>query len=193
MEVEGGSEELDKIKYALMIHVPGESPETYSKFYETADSIDWYVGVGGMEQAEELMKQLTSDGFTTVNLCGDFDEATTQRFSEIGKGEVKVRAARYLPEEEKKLESLNSAKEYGFLSYMPGLKQIDQILLESQECNTRVMLVPDLAQACVAAEELIRAGVDLIELCGWFDSEKTKTVIDTIQCTVPVGSCGLSS
>ena len=177
------------VRYALMINVPGESPATYSKVYETQENYDWYVGTGDMEMATTLMKQLVAEEFDMVNLCGDFDDEMLQRFIEIGEGKTKVSAARYAPEELRKLESLSSIKEYGFISLMPGIDQIERLELRSDECNTYVLLVRDLEMACDAAKELVEMGIDLIELCGWFDSQKTQSIIDAIHGKAPVGSC----
>lgn len=177
------------VRYALMINVPGESPATYSKVFETQENYDWYVGTGDMDMATILMKQLVAEEFEMVNLCGDFDDEILQKFIEIGQGKTKVSAARYIPEELQKLEALTSLKEYGFISLMPGIDQIERLQLLSKECNTHVFLVNDLEMACVAATELVEKGVDLIELCSWFDSTKTQAVITAIHGKVPVGSC----
>ena len=181
------------IRYALMINVPGESPATYSKVYETQENYDLYVGTGDMDMATELMKQLSEEGFEMVNLCGDFDDEIVQRFIKIGQGKIKVSAARYSPQELLKLEELTSLKEYGFISFMPSIEQIECLDLFSNECNTHVFLVRDLEMACEAAAKLIEMGADAIELCGWFDSLKTQAIIDAIHCKVPVGSCAYTN
>ncbi|PKM85275.1 MAG: hypothetical protein CVU86_03170 [Firmicutes bacterium HGW-Firmicutes-11] len=180
------------IRYALMINVPGQSPATYSKVYETPENYDWYVGTGDMEMATILMKQLVAEEFETVNLCGDFDDEILQKFIEIGEGKTKVSAARYAPEELMKLEALTSLKEYGFISLMPGIDRIERLELLSDECNTHIFLVKDIDMACDAAAELVESGVDLIELCGWFEPNKTQAIIDAIDGKVPVGSCAQS-
>ena len=177
-------------KYALMIKVPGESPATYSKVFENRDSHDLYVGVGDMDTAAELMKQLAEEGYETVNLCGGFDDEAVQEFTGIGQGKVKVSAARYSPEELSKLEKLTSFKEYGFISFMPDVEQIERLNLFSGECNTHVLLVRDMEMACQAADELAGMGIDCIELCGWFDPPKTQSIIDAVKGKAPVGSCG---
>ena len=45
--------------------------------------------------------------------------------------------------------------------------------------------------ACEAAKELLDKGVYFIELCSWFDEEKTRAVIAAVDGKLPVGSCGL--
>ena len=42
-----------------------------------------------------------------------------------------------------------------------------------------------------AAQKLVSEGVKFIEICSWFDAERTQSVIDAIDGAVPVGSCGL--
>jgi hypothetical protein len=181
------------VRYALMINVPGESPATYSKVYETQENHDLYVGTGDMDMATGLMKQLAEEGFEMINLCGGFDDEIVQRFIEIGQGKIKVSAARYFPEELLKLEALTSLKEYGFISFMPGIDKIDCLKLFSKECNTHVFLVRDMEMACQAAAELVEMGADIVELCGWFDSQKTQEIIAAIHGKVPVGSCAYTN
>ena len=176
-------------RYALMVHVPGESPATYSKIYDNNGNHELYAGVGDMDMAAELMMRLAEEGFEMVNLCGDFDDETVQKFIEIGQGKIKVSAARYSPEEQLKLEGLTSLKEYGFLSYVPDIDQIERLDLFSEECNTHVFFVRDIEAACRAAVELTEMGADAIELCSWFDPPKTQAVIDAIHGKAPVGSC----
>jgi len=177
------------IKYAMMIHVPGESPATYSTVYDNQEYHDLYVGVDNMEMGAGLMAQLAEEGYEMVNLCGDFDDETVKKFIDIGKGEIKVSAARYSPEELSKLEKRASLKEFGFISYMPVVDRIGRLDLFSEECNTHVFLVRDLEMALQAAAELNRMGIDLIELCSWFDPLKTQAVIDAVGGNAPVGSC----
>lgn len=177
-------------RYALIINVPGESPETYSKVYESQESHELYVGIDNIDMATALMKKLAQDGFEMVNLCGDFNDETLQKFIEIGQGKIAVSAARYTPDELVKLEKLSSMKEYGFLSYMPNLEQMDYLELFSEECNTHVSFVRDMDMACQAAVELVQQGIDIIELCSWFDAPKTQAIINAVQGKVPVGSCG---
>jgi len=60
--------------------------------------------------------------------------------------------------------------------------------------NTHIVYVKDLDQAVEAARKFAEDGVDGIELCGWFDLEKTKAIIaavESVSKTIPVGSNGL--
>ena len=177
-------------KFALIINVAGASPETYSTVFENAESYNLFVGTGDMEMAGRLVKQLSEDGFELINLCGDFNDEITKKFLEIGQGKLRVLHANYFPNELKKLEALPSFQEYGFISITRGLENMDRLALFSEECNTQIMLVNDLDMACHAAKELVEKGVSFIELCSWFDAERTQTVIDAIDGKVPVGSCG---
>ncbi|GAB1475478.1 hypothetical protein MASR2M70_03100 [Bacillota bacterium] len=178
-------------KFALIMNVPGESPETYSKAYENAESYNLFVGSGNDEMAAALVRQFAEDGFEAINLCGDFNEEHVKRFVEIGQGKIEVSYADYTPEELRKLEALPSLKEYGFICFEESLENMESLELLSEECNTKVMLVRDLDMACRAAKELVEKGIYFIELCGWFNAERTQAVIEAIDGKVPVGSCGL--
>jgi hypothetical protein len=180
-------------KFALIMNVPGESPETYSKSYENAESINLFVGSGDMEMAAGLVKQYADDGFELINLCGDFNEELAKRFIEIGQSKIAVFYADYSPDELKKLEALPSLKEYGFICMEKSLEKMEHLELLSNECNTTIMLVKDLDMACHAAKKLVEKGIYFIELCSWFNTERTQAVIEAIDGKLPVGSCGLHS
>ncbi len=178
------------LKFAFIMNVAGESPKTYSKMHETSEETSLFVGTGDMDMAAELVGQLAVEGIELINLCGDFDDDITQKFIEIGKGKIRIFHADYFPEELAKLEALPSLKEFGIISITRGLEEMDHLELFSPECNTRVMLVKDMEMACDASKELVLKGVHFIELCSWFDVERTKAIIEAIGGAVPVGSCG---
>lgn len=179
-------------KFALIMNVSGESPETYSKVYEIKDNYNLFAGTGSMEMAAELVKKLADSGFELVNLCGDFDDEITKRFMKTTQGKMRIYHADYFPEEMAKLEAAPSLKEYGFLCIVDGLEKTERFALLSEECNTSLMLVKDLQMACQAAETLAAEGIHFIELCSWFDQEKTQAIIAAVDGKVPVGSCGLN-
>ena len=52
--------------------------------------------------------------------------------------------------------------------------------------------VETVDQACDAAKELVKSGVQMIELCGGFDEEAVQRVIDAIDGQVPVGAAAYS-
>ena len=58
------------LKYAFLINVPGQKPETYNGVYENSESYNVVAGTGDMEMAKEYVGKLTADGFTLLNLCG---------------------------------------------------------------------------------------------------------------------------
>lgn len=53
--------------------------------------------------------------------------------------------------------------------------------------TAQIIGVADLSQACQAAEQLCREGVDCIELCGAFGPQGAEAVIQATQGRVPVG------
>ena len=177
-------------KFAFIMNIPGESPKTYSKVYENAESYSLFAGTGDMDMAAGLVKQLAGEGFEVINLCGDFDDDITKKFMEITENKMRILHADFFPEEMKKLEAQASLKEYGIICIVRGLEQMESFDLLSEDCNTRLMLIRDLDQACSAAVELVNKGIDFIELCSWFDKEKTQAIIAAINGKVPVGSCG---
>ena len=72
-----------------------------------------------------------------------------------------------------------------------GLAETAAYELKDPVANTHIRFIRDGEGACEAAKGLVADGVTFIELCSWFDAEKTNAVIKAIDCQVPVGSCGL--
>ena len=74
---------------------------------------------------------------------------------------------------------------------MDGVEDTQKFELRNEECNTYVRFTKDLEAAKAAAKELTDQGVYFIEICSYFDEEKTRAIIDAVGGKVPVGSCGI--
>ncbi len=177
-------------KYVFIANIPGVSPDTYVASYENEESKTIVMGTSSMEVTEEMVKKYDGEGFDLIDLCGDFDDAALEQFSEVVTGDMRLTHADYFPEELEKLDALPSMKEYGIIAITRGVEKTQELLLESRICNTHVRLIKDLDGAKEAAKSLVAGGINFIELCSWFDKEKTKEIIATIDGKVPVGSCG---
>ena len=178
-------------KFALIAKVSGTSPETYSEVFENKESYNLFAGTESIETASLLVASLLEKEIEEINLCGTFDDEETETLRSVGKDKIEIFNAKYSTAEMEKLSDLKSLKEYGFISITKNIDKLIGLDLLSEECNTRIMLVKDLDMACKAAEQLLDNGIQLIELCSWFDNEKTKKISDAIKGKVPVGSCGL--
>jgi len=178
------------IKYAFVMNVPGECPDTYSITYEDEGSLNLVVGTGNMEMAEDLIKKLAKEGFVWVDLCGDFDDAITAKLSDATEGKVRLLHADYLPLELQKLNALEDLTEYGVIIKADDDVDVQYFELKSNECNAYIAFAKDIDDAGKAAKRLMVKGVAFIELCGWFDKEKTEMIIEAIEGKVPVGTCG---
>ncbi len=179
------------LQFAYIINMPGYNPNTYADQYNNADSKSVIVGVDGIEGAKAYLQQLAEAGFTLVNLCSDFDDAAAEEIRKNADGSMKIRNANYFCEEGEKLAALEAPSEYGVIVVMNGVEESVKRYLASPECNTTVYFVKDLEAAKEAASALKGQGIHFIELCSWFDEEKTRAVIDSIGGSVPVGSCGI--
>ena len=178
------------LKFAYIINMPGQTPDTYSAVYENAESYNKIVGVDGVESAKNYVKSLADDGYTLFNLCGDFDDEITADIQAAAGEDVKIRHADYLPEEMEKMGRLEDLSTYGIVIVMRGVETPQQVELKCDDCDTTAIFVKDLEQAQEAAKKLTDGGIAFIELCSWFDKEKTEAVIDAVGGAVPVGSCG---
>ena len=95
---------------------------------------------------------------------------------------------------EKNWDDIRVFIEYGMI-ILGNVEEPVRRELAAPEMNTHIVYVKDLEQAAAAAKQLAEEGVDGIELCGWFDLERTKSVIAAVESVskkIPVGSNGLS-
>ena len=74
---------------------------------------------------------------------------------------------------------------------MSGVEDPEEVVLSNNGSYAKATFVKNQEQANEAAKQLTAEGMDDIELCSWFDAEKTQKVIEAIGGSVPVGSCGI--
>ena len=178
------------LKYAFLINVPGQKPETYKGVYENSESYNVVAGTGDMEMAKEYVGKLAADGFTLLNLCGDFDDEITAQLCEIAGPDVKIKHADYLPEQGAMVEALPEFSKYGVVVVMRGVEEPTEVVVDKPELYTKAIFVKDQEQANAAAKKLADEGVHDIELCSWFDKARTESVIEAVGGACPVGTCG---
>lgn len=178
------------LKYAFLINVPGQTPETYSAVYENSESYNLIAGTDNMDMAKEFAAKLVSEGYTLFNLCGDFDDEVTGQMQQAAGPDVKFRHADYLPEQLAKVEALEKFEKYGIVIVMRGVEEPQEVALSCPQLSTKAIFVKDQAQAIEAAKKLAAEGVDDIELCSWFDRVKNEEIIEAIGGAAPVGTCG---
>lgn len=178
------------LKFTWLVNVPGQSPETYCGVYENAESYNVVAGTDNMEMAKEFVKKQAEDGFTLFNLCGDFDDEITAQMQELAGEGVKIRHADYLPAELEKVSALEEFSEYGIVVVMNGVEEPSEVDINVGGMHTRAIFVKDQDQANEAAKVLSDAGMHGIELCSWFNKERTESVIAAIDGKTPVGTCG---
>ena len=179
-------------RFALIINVPGASLGTCSKVYENKDSYNEFIGSGSMEMAGQIVQSLLEKDIEEIDLCGAFDDQETEKLRNITQNKIEIFNSKHSPEELRKVKEMNSFNKYGFISITKGIETMQSLELLGEKRNNHIILVKDLDMACQAANMLLENGVDLIELCSWFDDEKTQSVIDAINGKIPVGSCGVA-
>lgn len=179
-------------RFALIVKISGASPETYRKVYENNESYNLFIGIDPMDETRDLIEELLEDDIEEINLCGAFDNEETKALQNLAKGRLEIFNAKYFSEELPKVQNIDSLREYGFISITKNINKLMPMNIDGEKGNTRIMLVKDLEMACLAAQQLVDGGIQLIELCSWFDNEKTQTIIDSINGKVPVSSCGLN-
>ena len=180
-------------KYAYVENVPGLEEEQYRAFFDDGEYINQIAGFDGVDVCMDYVKELIRDGYSLINLCGDFGGEHVQELMKDAPEGTKVCYAAYLPEEQTKLEALEQYIEYGMI-IVGNVEESARLELLAPAMNTHVVFVKDLEQAVEAARKFAEDGVDGIELCSWFDLEKTKAIIAAVEAIsqkIPVGSNGI--
>ncbi len=177
------------MKFAFLMNMPGETPETCYGEYNNEKNQNRIIGME-KEVVEDYIKILAEDGFGRVDLCGDFTESDVEILTKASNGKININYAKYFPVEIEKMDKLESLFEYGIIIFDDGVETTEWLEILNKQGNTYVTFVKDMCCAMEAGRELVKKGVAFIELCGWFDSEKTEQMISAIDGGVPVGTCG---
>ena len=181
-------------KYAFLENVPDLSVDAYSDFFDDGEWLSLIAGLNVVDKVMEYAKELIADGYSLINLCGDFnDEHIAELMKDAPEG-VEIHYAAYLPEELRKLEALDEYKEYGQIIF-GDVEDPVRLELQSPEMNTHTVFIKDLDQALQEADQFAKNGVDGIELCRGFDLDMTKSIIAAVEAidpTIPVGSNGIT-
>jgi alanine racemase len=78
--------------------------------------------------------------------------------------------------------------DYAFIVKAPGYGlQTHQAVLESPELKTRVVGVASASEALQAADALLKAGVDIVELSGGFSAKEARRIRARFGPSVCVG------
>lgn len=181
-------------KYAFLENVPDLSVDGYSDCFDDGEWLSLVAGLNGVEQVLEYAKALIADGYSLINLCGDFNEEHVAELMKDAPEGTEIHFAAYLPEEQRKLEALDQYIEYGQIIF-GGVEEPVHLELQAPEMNTHTVFIKDLEQAIREAERFAKAGVDGIELCSSFDLDMTKSIIAAVEAIdpkIPVGSNGIS-
>lgn len=181
-------------KYAFIENVPGLSVDGYMKTFDDGEWLNQIAGFDGMDKVMDYAKALIQDGYSLINLCGDFGEEHVAELMKDAPEGTEVHYAAYLPSEVAKLDALEEFVEYGQIIF-GGVEEPVRLELSSPEMNTHTVFVKDMEQAVQEAKAFAKAGIHGIEVCSGFDQDMTKELIaavEEIDPSIPVGSNGLS-
>ena len=178
------------LKFAFMIKMPNLEPDKFIATYDNAESYNVVIGMDSKDIAKEKMQEFIDDGYTLFNLCSGFTPEDAAEYEAMGEG-IKVRAAVYNEAEGAKIAALDDYSKYGVVIVMRGVEESAEVACEGPGFAAKAIFVKGQEEANEAAQKLVSEGVKFIEICSWFDAERTQSVIDAIGGAVPVGSCGL--
>lgn len=178
--------------YAFIVNSEGMNPENYSWKYEN-DEMDFrFFATSDMDMTKKYAKKLADEGFKYIDLCGDFDAEKAKEVALATEGRIEVEYAKYFDSEIRKLEKIAEPDEFGIIIKAEGLEQgttkTEKVV--GSEFNTTIVLVGDEDMAEAAAQGLVDAGIDFMELCSYFNEIRAGEIIDVIDGAVPVGYCG---
>ena len=175
-------------KYAFIVMCPGLDPADYRIDF-TGRDLTTFVGVSSIDQAESLVRQLASEGYDAYNLCGAFDEAMSQRLAKAAGPGVPFSYVTFAGDEVRKRGNADIMKGLGVIIFDEGVGQINSFELKGP-LHSSVRFVDSVVMARAAAADLINSGSAVLELCSWFDRERTETLIHSLRVETPVGSAG---
>lgn len=181
-------------KYAFLENVPDLSVEPYADSFDDGEWYSLIAGKNGVDQVVAYAKELIADGYSLINLCGDFGEEHVAEIMKDAPEGTEVHYAAYLPAELAKMEALDQYIEYGQIIF-GGVEEPVRLELAAPEMNTHTVFIKDMEQAVAEAENFAKAGVDGIELCSAFDLDMTKAIIAAVEAIdpkIPVGSNGIT-
>jgi hypothetical protein len=85
-------------------------------------------------------------------------------------------------------------KKYGFIvqgsGYVVGK---DSAVIDSGFFHTTIMAVANVDDAIFAAKELVKNGIEVIELCGGFTENDSENIVKSINGAVPIGNVVFSN
>lgn len=179
------------MKYAFIMNSAGLDPDSYSVKYNDGENEYYFAAVHGMEMACGLAKNLADENYEMIDLCGDYDAEKATKIAEAAEGKIKVNYAKYNEKNQAKFGQLESAGKYGIIVLGFDLTEESvELELLSEEYNTYISIVSDEEMAKKQAKKMVSSGIDFIELCGYFDYEKSEKVEMAIGEKVPLGYCG---
>lgn len=175
-------------KYAFIVMCPGLDPASYRLDFQGRD-LTSYIGVSDFTQAEALVRELAASGYDAYNLCGAFDQEKAQRLASIAGPGTPVSYVTFEGDEIRKRQSADIMKGLGIIIYDDGIGQIRPFELQGT-LNSSIRFVDSVVMARAAAGDLIRQGCTVLELCSWFNQERTGALIHSLHCETPIGSAG---
>ena len=179
------------MKYAFIMNSASLNPESYSVTYYNEGNQYYFTAVHGMKMTRELAKKLADDGYELMDLCGDFNEEKTEAVKEAAEGKIRVNYAKYSEEDTAKFDALESTSKYGVIVLGFDLTEdLVRLELTSEEYNTYISIAAQEETAALEAKKMVAEGINFIELCGYFDSEKAEKIAEAIGHQVPIGYCG---
>mgnify|MGYP001822524515 CR=1 FL=1 len=80
--------------------------------------------------------------------------------------------------------------DFAFIDFGADYSDESTAIIQSASLKTRIVGVNSLEKAEQVALALVKDGVQLIELCGWFGPKGAARIIDVVGDKVPVGFVG---
>ncbi|MGI6720953.1 MAG: DUF6506 family protein [Anaerovoracaceae bacterium] len=176
--------------FSFMINMEGLDPKKYHTEFKAGDDVLRVYGVDGMQATVELLRQLVADGFDRFNFCSAYTPEMVDELKQSLDKDVVMKPMVYSEQEDKKAAAMPKFTDYGIIIQAVPFTTMQKALIVDKSLKTHIRVVNDLPSAQEAAKDLVKCGVDMIELCSWFKADMTESIIEAIDGRVPVGSAG---
>ncbi len=77
---------------------------------------------------------------------------------------------------------------YGYIILGDGYQpNKHHAVIASNELSSRIICVQSLEEAIIVAKQMVKDGIEVIELCGEFGQSGAFQIVNAINCQIPVG------
>ncbi len=159
-------------------------------FSKAGDTLAKVIGVESVDMGREGVEILSQWGVKIYDFSGDFSKEQLGEYEKIFSGEYQFNLMKYLPGQREKLEKVKDLSKYGVIVRNGDIEGYQREELVCPKKTATIYFVKDLEKAKEAIKEMIKEGVEYVELCSYFNLDRTKQLIEEVGGKIPIGTSG---